>query len=566
MSLNIEENKPKPSNFIEDIVTQDIANDNGNVRIHTRFPPEPNGYLHIGHGKAICIDYGIAQKYNGLFNLRFDDTNPSKEEEEFVQSIIEDVKWLGADWEDRLFFASDYFDKLYDFAVDLIKQGKAYICDLSQQEMREYRGTLKEPGKNSPFRDRSLKENLDLFQRMKNGEFEEGSRVLRAKIDMSSPNLNMRDPVLYRIIKKPHHRTGTEWFIYPMYDYAHPLSDALEGITHSICTLEYEDHRPLYDWILDQFPWDTRPKQIEFARLDLTNTVMSKRKLKQLVDEKHVEAWDDPRMPTLSGLRRRGYTPEAIIDFCDRIGVAKSNSKVDIALLEHCIREDLIAKVPRVMAVLRPLKVVILNYPEDKFEELEAENNSDNPDLGSRKMIFGRELYIEQEDFCENPPKKFFRLTPGQEVRLKHAYIIKCESAIKDANGNVLEVHCTYDPETKSGGPNSAKKVKGTIHWVSANESLEATFKIYDHLLLETKDEDTEDESDDFKNRINPNSLEVINGYVEAGFKTLKSVSRFQFIRQGYFSLDKESIGDKLILNRIVSLKDSWAKINKTAE
>lgn len=566
MSLNIEENKPKPSNFIEDIVTQDIANDNGNVRIHTRFPPEPNGYLHIGHGKAICIDYGIAQKYNGLFNLRFDDTNPSKEEEEFVQSIIEDVKWLGADWDDRLFFASDYFDKLYDFAVDLIKQGKAYICDLSQQEMREYRGTLKEPGKNSPFTDRSLEENLDLFQRMKNGEFEEGSRVLRAKIDMSSPNLNMRDPVLYRIIKKPHHRTGTEWFIYPMYDYAHPLSDALEGITHSICTLEYEDHRPLYDWILDQFPWEIRPKQIEFARLDLSNTVMSKRKLKQLVDEKFVEAWDDPRMPTLSGLRRRGYTPEAIIDFCDRIGVAKSNSKVDIALLEHCIREDLIAKVPRVMAVLRPLKIVIINYPEDKYEELDAENNSDNPDLGSRKMTFGRELYIEQEDFCENPPKKFFRLTPGQEVRLKHAYIIKCEDVIKDANGNILEVHCTYDPETKSGGPNSGKKVKGTIHWVSAKESLEATFKLYDHLLLETKDEDLEDESDDFKNRINPNSLEVIHGCIESSLNNPLMGSRFQFIRQGYFSLDKESTEGKMVFNRIVSLKDTWAKINKVNE
>jgi glutaminyl-tRNA synthetase len=457
------------SSFIHSIIRNDLKLNKYNGRVHTRFPPEPNGYLHIGHAKSICLNFGIAEEFNGLCNLRFDDTNPTKEEEEFVRAIIEDVRWLGFSWDDRLFYASDYFDQLYDFAVTLIKKGKAYVCDLSAEEIKEYRGTLNQPGKESPYRSRSIEENLDLFERMKAGEFPNGSRVLRAKIDMSSPNLNMRDPVLYRIMHEKHHRTGDKWCIYPMYDFAHPLCDAIEKITHSICTLEFEDHRPLYDWLVDELIEGDKPRQYEFARLELTNTVTSKRKLRKLVEGGYVRGWDDPRMPTISGFRRRGYTPEAIRDFCDRIGVAKANSIVDIALLEHCLREDLNKKAPRVMAVLDPVKVVILNYPENQEEVLETENNPENPESGKRNLVFSRNIFIEREDFMENPPKKYFRLSPGKEVRLKSAYIIKCVNVIKDAKGNIVEIHCTYDPETKSGGGASSRKVKGTIHWVSEN-------------------------------------------------------------------------------------------------
>ncbi len=494
---DIQSNNEKTSftlanNFIQNIITEDLKTNKNNGRVHTRFPPEPNGYLHIGHAKAICLDFGLAAQNKGLCNLRFDDTNPSKEETEYVDSILEDIRWLGFDWEDRLYYASDYFGKLYEYAVSLIKTGQAYVCDLSPQQMRQYRGTLTEPGQDSPYRRRTVAENLDLFERMRKGEFAEGARVLRAKIDMSSGNLNMRDPVLYRIIKTQHHRTSDNWCLYPMYDFAHPLSDAIEGITHSICTLEYEDHRPLYDWVLEAVNTACRPQQIEFARLNLTHTVMSKRKLRELVEQGYVDGWDDPRMPTLSGLRRRGYTPEAIRDFCERIGVAKSNSTVDITLLEHCIREDLNIKANRVMAVLRPLKVIIDNYPDGQVEKLAAENNPGNPDMGSRILPFSRELYIEEEDFNENPPKKYFRLTPGQEVRLKHAYIIKCESFVRDEqSGKVVEVHCSYDPQTKSGQETSDRKVKGTIHWVSAAHAKKAEVRLYEYLML---DENAEEE------------------------------------------------------------------------
>ncbi|MBZ4655269.1 MAG: glnS [Peptococcaceae bacterium] len=561
-------NLPQPSNFIKNIINEDLRMGKNDGRVHTRFPPEPNGYLHIGHAKSICLNFGLANEYGGLCNLRFDDTNPSKEEVEFVESIQQDVKWLGFDWGDRMFYASDYFEELYQFAVKLIKAGKAYVCDLSSQEMKEYRGTLTEPGKESPYRNRSVEENLDLFERMRKGEFPDGSRVLRAKIDMASPNLNMRDPVLYRIMRATHHRTGDKWCIYPMYDYAHPLSDALEGITHSICTLEFEDHRPLYDWVIDNCLQDSRlksrPQQIEFARLNLTNTIMSKRYLRQLVEEGYVSGWDDPRMPTISGLRRRGYTPEAIRDFCDRIGVAKSNSTVDIALLEHCIREDLNFKAPRVMAVLRPLKVVITNYPEDLVEEMEAENNPENPEMGSRKIPFSRVIYIEQEDFMENPPKKYFRLAPGQEVRLKHAYIIKCEEVIKDEEtGEVIELHCTYDPATRSGADTSGRKVKGTIHWVSAAHALRAEVRLYEHLLLEGGG-DEEEENSVWKAKLNPNSLVTLpNCLVEPGLAGAAPGSRYQFLRQGYFCADPDSTEEKLVFNRIVGLRDSWAKIEK---
>ncbi|MDI6706039.1 MAG: glutamine--tRNA ligase/YqeY domain fusion protein [Bacillota bacterium] len=553
------------SNFIQNIINEDNEKGTYGGRVHTRFPPEPNGYLHIGHAKAICVDFGIAAQYNGLCNLRFDDTNPSKEDVEYVESIKRDVNWLGFDWEDREYYASDYFEQLYRYALQLIKAGKAYVCDLSPEEIREYRGTLTEPGKESPYRNRSVEENLDLFERMKAGEYEDGTRVLRAKIDMASPNLNMRDPVLYRILRSTHHRTGDKWCIYPMYDYAHPLSDAIEGVTHSICTLEFEDHRPLYDWILAALELPNPPKQIEFARLNLTNTIMSKRKLRQLVEKGIVEGWDDPRMPTLSGLRRRGYTPEAIRDFCERIGVAKSNSVVDIALLEHCIREDLNKKVPRVMAVLRPLKVVITNYPEGEVEYVEAENNPEDPGAGTRKLPFGREIYIEQDDFLEDPPKKFFRLAPGKEVRLKHAYIIKCEDVIKNQKtGEIVELRCTYDPDTISGGPSSGRKVKGTLHWVSAKHALDARIRLYEHLLI---DEDAwgEGEENDFLSQINPNSLEVLtSSKVEESLKDAAPGSRFQFLRQGYFCVDTTSGKDNsLVFNRIVSLKDTWAKINK---
>ncbi len=558
-------NPAVPANFIQNSINEDLKTNKNDGRVHTRFPPEPNGYLHIGHAKSICLNFGIAAANGGLCNLRFDDTNPSKEEVEYVESIQEDVKWLGFDWDDRMFYASDYFEKLYAYAVELIKAGKAYVCDLSAQEIREYRGTLSQPGKDSPYRNRPVEENQDLFERMRAGEFEDGSRVLRAKIDMASPNLNLRDPVLYRILRATHHRTGDKWCIYPMYDYAHPLSDAIEKITHSICTLEFEDHRPLYDWVLDNVSVECHPQQIEFARLNLTNTVMSKRKLRQLVEEGYVSGWNDPRMPTISGLRRRGYTPEAIRDFCDRIGVAKSNSVVDIALLEHCIREDLNTRAPRVMAVLRPLRLVIANYPENRVEELEAENNPENPAMGSRKIPFSRVLYIEQEDFCENPPKKYFRLAPGQEVRLKHAYIIKCQQVVKDEQtGEVVELHCTYDPETRSGADTSGRKVKGTIHWVSAAHAHTAEVRLYEHLLLD-ENPDGETDDADFKMKLNPSSLESLTAcLVEPSLAGAAPGSRYQFLRQGYFCIDSvDSSPEALVFNRIVPLRDSWAKIQK---
>lgn len=543
------------NNFIHDIIDKHLE-EGVYDRVHTRFPPEPNGYLHIGHAKSICLNFGTAAKYNGLCNLRFDDTNPEKEEVEYIESIKEDIKWLGFDWEDRLYFASDYFDKMYEYAVLLIKKGKAYVDDLSPEEIREYRGTLTEPGKNSPYRDRSIEENLELFERMKAGEFEEGSRVLRAKIDMASPNMNMRDPVLYRICYTPHHRTGDKWCIYPMYDYAHPISDALENITHSLCTLEFEDHRPLYEWVLREiglFP--NPPVQIEFARLELTNTVMSKRKLRALVEEGKVDGWDDPRMPTLSGLRRRGYTPSSIRDFAERVGIAKTNSVVDVALLEHCVREELNQTAPRVMGVIDPLKLVITNYPEDKVEYVEVENNPQDPTAGTRQVPFSRVLYIEKEDFMENPPRKFFRLSPGKEVRLRNAYIIRCDDVVKDPEtGEVIEVHCTYDPDTKSGTGTANRKVKGTLHWVSAQHAVPATIRLYDYLFLENEEGEME---------YNPDSIKVMQGYVEPSLKGVEAGKRFQFIRKGYFFTDiKDSTPDNLVFNEIVSLKSSY-KPNK---
>jgi glutaminyl-tRNA synthetase len=553
-----------PSNFIQDIISADLKAGKNQGRVHTRFPPEPNGYLHIGHAKSICLNFGLAQANGGLCNLRFDDTNPSKEEVEFVDSIMNDVRWLGFDWEERLYYASDYFEQLYEWAVQLIKDGKAYVCDLNAEEIRAYRGTLTEAGRESPYRNRSVEENLDLFQRMRAGEFEEGSRVLRAKIDMASPNLNMRDPVLYRILKQAHHRTGNKWMIYPMYDYAHPLSDAIEAITHSICTLEFADHRPLYDWFIDNVKPEYTPRQYEFARLNLSYTVMSKRKLRALVEQGYVKGWDDPRMPTISGLRRRGYTPEAIKDFCERIGVAKRDSTVDIALLEYCIREDLNWRADRVMAVLRPLKIVIENYPEGQTEWLDIENNPENPDSGSRKIPFERELYIEQEDFMEDPPRKFFRLAPGREVRLKGAYIIKCEAVIKDEeSGEIIELRCSYDPDTKSGGPAAGRKVKGTLHWVAVSKAVKAEVRLYDHLFA-CENPDDEEEGKDFTQNLNPNSLLVLNNcMLEAGLEGVKAGERFQFLRQGYFVVDLDSKNDNLVFNRIVPLRDSWAKIQK---
>ncbi|MGE5373056.1 MAG: glutamine--tRNA ligase/YqeY domain fusion protein [Solirubrobacterales bacterium] len=562
---------PVSTNFIQQIINEDLKTGKYGNRVHTRFPPEPNGYLHIGHAKSICLNFGIAAANGGLCNLRFDDTNPSKEEVEFVDSIMEDVRWLGFSWDDRLFYASGYFEQLYDFAVQLIQKGRAFVCDLSSQEMRVYRGTLTEPGKESPYRNRSVDENLDLFQRMRGGEFPDGTKVLRAKIDMASPNLNLRDPVLYRIIHASHHRTGDKWCIYPMYDYAHPLSDALEKVTHSICTLEFEDHRPLYDWILRALDIESPPQQIEFARLNLTHTVMSKRHLRRLVEEGQVSGWNDPRMPTLSGLRRRGVTPEAIRDFCDRIGVAKANSMVDLALLEHCIREDLSAKAARGMGVLRPLKLVLTNYSESESEMLPAENNPENPDMGSRMIPFSRELYIEQDDFMEEPPKKFFRLAPGQEVRLKNAYIIRCESVVKNAAGEVVEVHCSYDPETKSGGAASGKKVKGTLHWVSAAHAVDAEVRLYDHLFVEEAldADETDEEKPAAKDGFNVNSasLEVLNAKLEPELGHAPEGSRFQFMRHGYFYLDPvDTKPGKPVYNRIVGLRDTWAKIQKSAE
>lgn len=550
------------SNFIQNIINEDLKNNKHDSRVHTRFPPEPNGYLHIGHAKSICLNFGIANEYKGRCNLRFDDTNPSREETEYVESIQEDVKWLGFDWDDRMFYASDYFDQIYEYAIQLVKNGKAYVCDLTAQQMREYRGTLTEPGTESPYRNRSIEENLELFEGMKNGEFADGLRVLRAKIDMSSPNVNLRDPILYRIMRAEHHRTGNKWCIYPMYDYAHPISDALEGITHSICTLEFEDHRPLYDWLINALEMENRPQQIEFARLNVTNMVMSKRKLRVLVEEGLVDGWDDPRMPTISGLRRRGYTPEAIRDFCERIGVAKSNSTVDIAMLEHCIREDLNKKALRVMAVLRPLKVVIENYPEGQVEQLEIENNPEQPETGVRTIPFSREIYIEQEDFMENPPKKFFRLAPGSEVRLKSAYFIKCEQVIKDEQtGEILELRCTYDPETKSGTGTNTRKVKGTLHWVSAPHAVKAEVRIYDYLLSE-EEQETQDGEKDSKDDINPNSMEKLTScMVEPSLANATPDKRYQFLRNGYFCLDaKDSTAELPVFNQVVGLRDSWAK------
>ena len=546
------------SNFIYNIIDEDLKSGKHPEGIHTRFPPEPNGYLHIGHAKSICLNFGTAEKYAGLCNLRFDDTNPTKEDTEYVDSIQEDIKWLGFSWGDRRYYASDYFEKLYEYACALIEQGLAYVDDLTAEEIRAYRGTLTEPGKESPCRSRSVAENLALFQRMKAGEFPDGSRVLRAKIDMESPNITMRDPVIYRIAHAVHHRTGDAWCIYPMYDFAHPLSDAIENITHSLCTLEFEDHRPFYDWLLEVLGFDknTRPRQIEFARLNVTNTITSKRKLRQLVEEGHVRGWDDPRMPTISGLRRRGYTPASIRDFCERIGVAKSNSTVDVAMLEHCVREDLNEHAARVMAVLHPLKVVLTNYPEDKSEELLAENH---PTRGGKRYVpFSREIYIEREDFMEEPPKKFFRLRPGGEVRLKHAYIIKCEEVVKDEKGEITELRCTYDPESKSGGSAANRKVKGTLHWVSANDALDAEVRLYDYLLKT----DNEETTADFIASLNPHSLEVIEGAkVEPSLARTAEGTHYQFLRTGYFVVDKDTRPDRLVFNRVVGLKDSWGKV-----
>ena len=550
--------------FIRDIIAEDLKTNKNVGRVVTRFPPEPNGYLHIGHAKSICLNFGVAaENAGGICHLRFDDTNPSTEDVEFVESIKFDVQWLGFDWGDHLYYASDYFERLYQYAVQLIKYGKAYVCSLSPQEIREYRGTLTEPGKDSPYRTRSVEENLDLFQRMRAGKFLEGSNVLRAKIDMASPNLNMRDPVIYRILGVAHHRTGDKWYIYPTYDFAHCLSDSIEGITHSICTLEFEDHRPLYDWFLDQLNVDCHPQQIEFARLNLSYTVLSKRKLLELVEQGHVSGWDDPRMPTISGMRRRGYTPEAIRNFCEHIGVAKRDSLIDVALLEHSIREDLNKRAPRVMAVLRPLRVVIENYPEDQVEEFEAVNNPEDSAMGTRRVPFSRVLYIEREDFREDPPAKFFRLAPGREVRLRYAYYITCVGVAKDeSTGEVVELRCTYDPETRGGSSPDGRKVKGTIHWVSTAHSLKAEVRLYDRLFLIT-DPSGNREGADFKSSLNPNSVETLaTCRVEPSLAGAAPGSRFQFERQGYFCID--SSGEALVFNRTVPLRDSWAKIEKT--
>jgi glutaminyl-tRNA synthetase len=552
-----------PTNFIRTIIDEDLKTGKNQGQVITRFPPEPNGYLHIGHAKSICLNFGLARDYKGRCHLRFDDTNPSKEETEYIESIKEDVKWLGFDWGEHLYHASDYFDQLYEYAVQLIKQGQAYVCDLDAEQIRQYRGTLTEPGKESPFRSRSVEENLDLFRRMRDGEFEDGSRVLRAKIDMSSGNLNMRDPVLYRILRASHHRTGDKWCIYPMYDYAHCLSDAIESITHSVCTLEFEDHRHLYDWVLDQLKTPRHPQQIEFARLNLTYTVMSKRKLLQLVQEEHVTGWDDPRMPTISGFRRRGYTPEAVRKFAEVIGVAKRDSTVDLALLEHCIREDLNQRAQRVMVVLRPLKVVIDNYPDDQVEELEAVNNPEDASMGTRKVPFSKVLYIEKEDFLEDPPKKFFRLAPGREVRLRYAYYITCTSFVKDQNtGEITELHCTYDPATRGGDSPDGRKVKATLHWISEARSLQVEARLYDNLFT---DPNPGSSSGDFRDDVNPDSLEILQGCkAEPFLGQIPAGTTCQFERMGYFCPDsRESSPEKLVFNRTVTLRDTWAKIQK---
>lgn len=555
MIENNDENR-ESVNFIQKIINEDLKTGTYGKRVHTRFPPEPNGYLHIGHAKSICLNYGLAKKYNGIFNLRFDDTNPTKEDDSFVESIIKDVKWLCPDWKERIFFASDYFEQMYGYAVELIKKGLAFVDDLSADEIRDYRGTLTEPGKESPFRNRTIEENLELFAKMRNGEYANGERVLRAKIDMASPNINMRDPVIYRIIHETHHNTGDKWCIYPMYDYAHPIEDAIEGITHSICTLEFEDHRPFYDWVLsnlDDFK-EAPTKQIEFAKLFLSKTMMGKRYLKKMVEEGYVDGWDDPRMPTVAALRRRGYTSEAINNFCEAIGVSKAQSVVDIAMLEHAVRDDLSLKAPRTMAVLEPIKLVITNYPEDKVEYVEAENNPDNPDMGSRMIPFCRELYIEREDFMESPPKKYYRLFPGNEVRLRNAYFVRCESFVKDKEGNVTEVRCTYDPETKSGSGFTGRKVKGTIHWVSARHCINAKVNLYDYMM-----EDEDYDKTNFLEKLNPNSKVALDGCkVEASMKDCKAGDRFQFLRHGYFIIDEDATGENLVFNRIVQLKSSY--------
>ncbi len=552
-----------PPNFIKNIINEDIKSKKYDGRVHTRFPPEPNGYLHIGHAKSICLNFGIASEFRGLCNLRFDDTNPTKEEAEYVESIKEDVRWLGFDWDERLFYASGYFEQMYHHAVQLIRDGKAYVCELSGDEIRDYRGTLTEPGKESPYRTRSVEENLDLFKRMREGKFEEGTRVLRAKIDMTSGNLNMRDPVIYRILHESHHRTGDRWCIYPMYDFAHCLSDSIEGITHSICTLEFEDHRPLYDWFLDKLNL-YHPQQIEFARLNLSHTVLSKRKLVELVEGGYVKGWDDPRMPTIAGLRRRGYTPESIRTFCERIGVAKRESIADIALLEHCLREDLNKLAPRVMVVLRPLRLVIDNYPEDLIEELEAINNPEDPTMGTRKVPFSRVLYIERDDFREDPPKQFFRLAPGREVRLRYAYFVKCVGVVKDEKtGEVIELHCEYDPTTRGGDAPDGRKVKATLHWVSAAHAINAEVRLYDHLFVKDAPDNIE-EGADFKDNLNPNSLETLQSCrAEPSLAGASQGSLYQFERLGYFCVDPDSSEGVLVLNRTVTLRDTWAKIEK---
>ncbi|WP_127009535.1 glutamine--tRNA ligase/YqeY domain fusion protein [Veillonella sp. CHU110] len=557
--MSTEETTPQTVNFIEAIINTDNEENTYGKRVHTRFPPEPNGYLHIGHAKSICLNFGLGKSYQGLTNLRFDDTNPVKEDMEYVESIEEDVKWLGFTWHGDVHYASDYFGKLYEYAQVLIKKGKAYVDDQTPEEIRATRGDFTTPGTNSPYRDRSVEENLRLFQEMKEGKYKDGEKVLRAKIDMADPNIVMRDPVLYRILHADHHRTGSEWNIYPMYDYAHPVSDAIERITHSVCTLEFEVHRPLYNWVLEDWEDTEKPKQIEFARLNVTNMVMSKRKLRQLVELNLVSGWDDPRMPTISGLRRRGYTPESIRDFCERIGVAKADSMVEVGLLEFCIREDLKLKAPRYMAVLDPVKVVITNYPEGQTETLIIENNTENEAMGHREVIFGREVYIERGDFMEEPVKKFFRLAPGKEVRLKGAYIIECQSVIKDTDGNITEIHCTYDPATKSG-TGCQKKVKGILHWVEASTAVDMEVRLYDY-LLNSENEETADK--DFLQQLNPNSLEVKAAKGEAAFRTTQVGDHYHFLRTGYFVTDKDSTADHIVMNRTVGMRDTWAKMQK---
>jgi glutaminyl-tRNA synthetase len=556
----MEENEPKSRDFIRTIIDEDNRTGKHNGRVHTRFPPEPNGFLHIGHAKSICLNFGIAEEYGGKCNLRFDDTNPAKEEDKYVKSIIEDVKWLGFDWEDRLFYGSDYFDQMYEYAVDLIKKGKAYVDDQKPDEISLYRGTLTEPGRNSPFRDRSIEENLDLFTRMKAGEFADGEKVLRAKIDMSHPNMNMRDPIMYRILHAPHHNTGDKWCIYPMYDWAHGLEDSVEGITHSICTLEFEDHRPLYDWFLDELGV-YHPQQIEFARLNLTYTVMSKRILKELAEGGYANGWDDPRLPTISGMRRRGYPPSAIRSFCKQIGVAKVNSMIDLEFLERCIRDDLNKTARRFMGVLNPLKIVIDNYPEDKVEEMDAVNNPENPEAGTRKVPFSREIYIEHDDFMENPPTKFYRLAPGREVRLRYAYLLTCNEVIKE-NEEITELRCTIDPETRGGDAPNGRKVKSTLHWVSAPHAIEAEVRLYDRLF--TVKDPAGEKDKDYKEFLNPDSLKILkNCKIEPAVKDLEILDRFQFERLGYFCVDPDTTNENLVLNRTVQLRDTWAKIQR---